>query len=101
MVWRHQHLGTQGRALRVEQLLLSARFINDVDVPKQAAAVMQPSAAKTTGRVGSTGPSLTIKATPTTPHRQPTNLRGVNVSSFIQAAVNVPNRMAVLLSSAL
>ena len=78
-----------------------ARFISGVEVPNAADARMQASTAVITSGVGATGPSRTMNATPANPHRQPSTLRKVSVSSLSQAAANVPNMTAVEFSSAL
>ena len=62
---------------------------------------MQASAAASVAASGRTGPSRTISATPTKPHRQPSSLRRVSVSSPNQAEASVPNSTAVVLSKAL
>lgn len=62
---------------------------------------MQASTASRVGPSSRTGPSCTIRATPTKPRAQPSSLLRVSVSSLSQAAARVPNSTAVVLSRAL
>lgn len=78
-----------------------ARFMSGVAKPKHAAPSTQASAAISVVASGRTGPSRTIRPTPTRPSTQPSSLRRVSVSSLIHADDSVPNSTAVVLSRAL